>query len=63
MRAVEGLIRGVRGSDLKFLGGDSGRSVEDRLERDRIACYAAVVGARNNCSGSGEEETGWAEEI
>lgn len=35
------------------------------LGRDRIACrgpgQAVVAGARNNWSGSGEEESGWTE--
>lgn len=51
-RAMERLIKGVRGSDLKFLGGDFGCSVENRLERDEIACrgpgQAVVVAASNN---------------
>lgn len=37
LRAMEGLIRGIRESDLKFLGDDSGCSVETGLERDRTA--------------------------
>lgn len=54
---MEGLIRGIGESDLKFLGDDSGCSVETRLERDRIACrgprQAVVVGAENSW-GEGE---------
>lgn len=59
------LIRGSRVSYLKFLGDDSGCSVENGFEKDRIACrgpgQAVVAGARNNWSGSGEEESGWTE--
>lgn len=49
---MEALIRGISGSDLKFLGDDSGCSVDSRSERDRTACrgsgQAVVVGAGNN---------------
>lgn len=54
---MEGLNRGIRESDLKFLGDDSGCSVETGLERDRIACrgprQTVVVGAGNSW-GEGE---------
>lgn len=54
---MEGLIRGIRESDLKFLGHDSGCSVETGLERDRIACRGprqAVWWELETAEGEGE---------
>lgn len=48
---MERLIKGIRGSDLKFLAGDFGCSVENGLERDAIARRGpgqAVVVATGN---------------
>lgn len=64
---MERLIKGIRGSNLNFLGGDFGCSVENGLERDEIACrgpgQSVVVAARNNWSGSGKEESDWAKGV
>lgn len=49
---MERLIKGIRGSDLKFLAGDFGCSVENGLERDEITLrgpgQAVVVATRNS---------------
>lgn len=49
VRAMEGLIRAIRESGLKFLGDDSSCSMENGLKRDRTArrgpWQAVMVGA------------------